>query len=137
MKKLFAIICLALGFYVYSFAQSVPTLDKDSIYVVVEKMPQFPGGQQALFKYLSENLKWPAGEWHGIDRCRIVVRCIVEKDGALTNIEIYESCGIEDFEKESLRVLRAMPNWIPGEQEGKKVRVRYIVPINFKLAQEY
>lgn len=135
MKKLFAIICLALGFYVYGFGQSVPRLDKDSIYVAVEKMPQFPGGQQALFKYLSENFKLPAGEWYG--ECRVVVRLIVEKDGALTNIEIYESCGIEDFEKESLRVLKAMPNWIPGEQEGKKVRVRYIVPINFKLAQEY
>ena len=134
MKKLFAIICLALGFYVYGFGQSIPRLDKDSIYVAVEKMPQFPGGQQALFKFMSENLKLPAGEWHGIKGCRVVVRLIVEKDGALTNMEIYESCGIEDFEKESLRVLRAMPNWIPGEQEGKKVRVRYIVPINFKLA---
>ena len=133
MKKLFAIICLALNFYC-GFVQSAPALDKDSVYIVVEKMPEFPGGQSALFKYLSENLKLPAGEWHGIDECRVVIRLIVEKDGALTNLEIQDSCGIEDFEKECIRVIKAMPNWTPGEQDGEKVRVKYIVPINFKLA---
>lgn len=107
--------------------------DEDSIFVVVDKMPEFPGGQQGLIKYLSENVKYPAiAQENGIQG-RVIVQFVVGKDGSITNVDIAKSGGDASLDKEAIRVIKSMPNWKPGQQRGKAVRVKYTVPVNFRL----
>ena len=101
--------------------------------LVVEQMPQFPGGQQALFKFLSENVKYPAIAKENRIQGRVICQFIINKDGSITDVEVVRSGGDPSLDKEAVRVLKAMPNWIPGRQQGKLVRVKYAVPVNFRL----
>ncbi|MBO7457831.1 MAG: energy transducer TonB [Paludibacteraceae bacterium] len=105
----------------------------DKLYIVVEQMPQFPGGQNALIKFLSENVKYPVIARE--NRIQGQVRCqfVVNKDGSITDVEVVKSGGDASLDKEAIRVLKAMPNWIPGKQRGNPVRVKYTVPVTFKL----
>ena len=106
--------------------------DDDVIYQVVESMPEFPGGQQALFKYLSENVKFPSiAKENGI-RGRVICQFVVNKDGSIVDVEVVRSGGDTSIDKEAIRVIKSMPKWKPAKQRGKAVRVRYSVPINFK-----
>lgn len=104
-----------------------------TVYLVVEKMPEFPGGQKALYQFLSENVKYPVIARE--NRIQGQVRCqfVVNKDGSITDVEVVKSGGDASLDKEAIRVLKAMPNWIPGKQQGKLVRVKYTVPVTFKL----
>ena len=107
--------------------------EEEVIFVVVEKMPEFPGGQQALFKYLSENVKYPViAQENGIQG-RVICQFVVNKDGAIVDVEVVRSGGDPSLDKEAIRVIKSMPNWKPGKQRGKPVRVKYTVPVNFKL----
>ena len=107
--------------------------EEEVIFVVVEKMPEFPGGQQALFKYLSENVKYPViAQENGIQG-RSICQFTVEKDGSITDIQVIRSSGDETLDKEAKRVIKSMPRWTPGKQRGKAVRVSYTIPINFRL----
>ena len=90
--------------------------EEEVVFVVVESMPEFPGGQQALFKYLSENVQF-----------------VVNKDGSIVDVEVVRSGGDPSLDKEAIRVIKSMPKWKPGKQRGKAVRVKYTVPVNFKL----
>ena len=105
----------------------------DKLYIVVEQMPQFPGGQQALFKFLSENVKYPAVARANKIQGRVVCQFTVNKDGSISDVVVTQSGGDPSLDKEAVRVLKSMPNWIPGKQQGKLVRVRYTAPITFKL----
>ena len=101
--------------------------------VVVEKMPEFPGGQAALFKYLSENVKYPViAQENGIQG-RVICQFVVNTDGSIVNVEVVRSGGDASLDKEAVRVIKSMPKWHPGQQRGKPVRVKYTVPVNFKL----
>lgn len=103
------------------------------VFVVVEKMPEFPGGQQALFKYLSENVKYPViAQENGIQG-RVICQFVVNKDGAIVDVEVVRSGGDPSLDKEAIRVIKSMPKWTPGKQRGKAVRVKYTVPVNFRL----
>lgn len=107
--------------------------DDDAVYVVVETMPEFPGGQQALFKYLSENVKYPViAQKNGIQG-RVICQFVVNKDGSIVEVEVVRSGGDPSLDKEAVRVIKSMPKWKPGQQRGKPLRVKYTVPINFKL----
>ena len=107
--------------------------EEEVVFVVVEKMPEFPGGQQALFKYLSENVKYPViAQENGIQG-RVICQFVVNKDGAIVDIEVVRSGGDPSLDKEAVRVIKSMPKWKPGQQRGKPVRVKYTVPVNFKL----
>ena len=107
--------------------------DDDAVYVVVETMPEFPGGQQALFKYLSENVKYPViAQENGIQG-RVICQFVVNKDGSIVEVEVVRSGGDPSLDKEAVRVIKSMPKWKPGQQRGKPVRVKYTVPVNFKL----
>ena len=106
---------------------------EEVIFVVVETMPEFPGGQQALFKYLSENVKYPViAQENGIQG-RVICQFVVNKDGSIVDVEVVRSGGDPSLDKEAVRVIKSMPNWKPGKQRGKAVRVKYTVPVNFKL----
>ena len=107
--------------------------DEDEIFVVVETMPEFPGGQAELFKFLSENVKYPViAQENGIQG-RVICQFTVNKDGSIVDVQVVRSGGDASLDKEAVRVIKSMPKWKPGKQRGKPVRVKYTVPVNFKL----
>ena len=107
--------------------------EEEVIFVVVESMPEFPGGAQAMYKFLSENVKYPViAQENGIQG-RVICQFTVNKDGSLVDIEVVRSGGDPSLDKEAIRVIKSMPKWNPGKQRGKPVRVKYTIPVNFKL----
>ena len=104
----------------------------DKAYEVVEQMPTFKGGDAALMKYLSENIKYPEAAEKAGEQGRVVVNFIVEKDGAVSNVKVARSVT-PTLDAEAVRVIKAMPKWVPGKQDGKLVRVKYNVPVSFRL----
>ena len=99
---------------------------------VVEQMPSFPGGPQALLNYLSEHINYPEGYEETCVQGRVVITFVVEKDGSLSDITVVKSLE-KAFDEEALRAVKSMPNWIPGMQDGEPIRVKYAVPVNFRL----
>ena len=107
--------------------------EEEVIFVVVESIPEFPGGQQALFKYLAENVKYPViAQENGIQG-RVICQFVVNKDGSIVDVVAVRSSGEPSLDKEAIRVIQSMPKWKPGKQRGKPVRVKYTVPVNFRL----
>ena len=106
--------------------------DDNKVFMVVEKMPSFPGGDAALMRYLRKNVKFPAiAQENGIQG-RVYVEFVVNKDGHIVDVKILK--GVDrSLDEEALRVVENMPPWTPGEQRGKAVRVSYRLPINFTL----
>ena len=136
MKKTILLLCvlfLALG----AQAQSVDNVNsnaaKESVYDQVEVKPEFPGGMPALVKYLQENIKYPSAALAEKAQGKAFVRFVVEKDGSITNTEIIKSTGNIYLDEEALRVASNMPKWEPGMQQGKPVRVFFMLPVSFKL----
>jgi TonB family protein len=106
--------------------------DKDGVYQIVEEMPKFPGGENALMDYVAKNVVYPKeAQEKGISG-RVFVGFIVEKDGSVSEVKVLRGIG-GGCDEESIRVVKAMPKWKPGKQEGKPVRVSYQLPIFFKL----
>ena len=107
--------------------------EEEEIFMVVESMPEFPGGQQALFKYLADNVKYPViAQENGIQG-RVICQFVVNKDGSIVDVQAVRSSGEPSLDKEAIRVIKSMPKWKPGKQRGKPVRVKYTVPVNFRL----
>ncbi len=104
----------------------------DKVYDVVEQMPAFPGGQSALFSWIAKNMKYPpVAEENGIQG-RVVVTCVIDHDGSVTDVKVVK--GVDpSLDKEALRVVKSMPKWEPGRQNGKTVRVKYSIPLTFSL----
>lgn len=104
----------------------------ETIFVDSEKMPEFPGGQEKLYQYIRKKVTYPDSIKNKNIEGRVYVQFVVEKDGAITNVEVVR--GLEKSLNEiSVKAIKEMPNWIPGEQRGKKVRIKYTMPILFKL----
>ncbi len=102
------------------------------IFVFVEKMPEFPGGLAEMMKFLSSNIKYPPIARENNIQGRVVLSFIVNEDGSISNIETLRDIGAACTE-EAIRVVKKMPKWSPGEQRDKKVKVKYTLPIFFKL----
>lgn len=111
--------------------ESVDSTHQD-VFNVVEDMPQFPGGATKLFEYLAQNVNYPTEAEKANIQGRVIATFVVEKDGSISNAEVVKSVA-PSLDAEALRVINAMPNWIPGKQNGKEVRVKYTVPISFHL----
>ena len=105
---------------------------EEEVFMVVEDQPEFPGGTAALLEYLRKNIKYPAICRENNIQGRVLVTFIVNKDGAIVEPEVVKSVN-PSLDKEALRVISTMPNWKPGSQRGKPVRVKYTVPVNFRL----
>ena len=106
--------------------------EKDQVYAVVDKQPEFPGGISALMKYLGENIQYPKVAMDKGIEGRVIAQFVVEKDGKINEAKVLQ--GIDPaLDAEAIRMVQAMPNWKPGEHQGKLVRVRYTLPITFKL----
>ena len=104
----------------------------DDAFDVVEQMPEYPGGPKALMEFLNNNVQYPAeAEKAGIQG-RVIATFVVEKDGSISNAKVVKSVD-PLLDAEALRVIGAMPNWKPGMQNGKVVRVKYTVPLSFHL----
>jgi protein TonB len=113
-------------------ADEKPKEEETKVFDVVEQMPEFPGGQAALLKWISDNIKYPAiAEENGIQG-RVVCTFVVERDGSVTDVQVARSID-PSLDKEAVRVLKKMPKWIPGKQNGSAVRVKYTVPVTFRL----
>ncbi len=111
-------------------AQEKPVEEK--VFDVVEQMPQFPGGDAALFEYLSNHIKYPTiAEENGVQG-RVIVTFVVERDGSITDVKVVKSVD-PSLDREASRVVKGMPRWIPGKQNGSAVRVKYTVPVTFRL----
>jgi len=108
--------------------------EEEEIFVVVENQPEFPGGQAAMMKFLSENIKYPViAQENGIQG-RVICNFVVERDGSITDVQIVR--GVDpSLDKEAVRVIQSMPKWKPGMQRGKPVRVRFTLPVVFRLQQ--
>ena len=106
--------------------------DTNEIYMVVEDSPQFPGGLQALLDYLHDNIKYPESCRRDSIQGRVIISFVVENDGSINSAEIVKGVH-EQLDAEALRVIDAMPKWKPGKQRGKTVRVKYAIPVNFRL----
>ena len=113
-------------------AQPEPKPEVEKVFDVVEQMPSFPGGPSALMEWLSNNVKYPVVALENGVQGRVVVSFVVERDGSITDVKVVR--GVDpSLDKEASRVVRAMPRWIPGKQNGSAVRVKYNVPVAFRL----
>ncbi|MDY4160965.1 MAG: energy transducer TonB [Prevotella sp.] len=109
-----------------------PKEEENKVFDVVEQMPSFPGGNAAMMNYLSQNIKYPViAEENGIQG-RVVVQFVVGKDGHISDVRVAKSVD-PSLDKEAVRVVRSMPRWIPGKQNGQAVTVRYTLPVTFRL----
>lgn len=115
-----------------SVAAPTDGVAKDEVFMVAEQMPEFPGGMKELLKFLQDNLKYPENAMKNNVQGRVIVQFVVEKDGTLTEFKVARSVD-PDLDAEALRVLQTMPKWKPGMQSGKIVRVKFTVPVSFKL----
>ncbi len=112
-------------------AEEIDT-DNDA-FNVVEQMPQFPGGEIELMKFLSENVKYPEAASKAGTQGRVVAQFIVEADGSITNVKVLKNVS-DEIDAEAVRVIKAMPKWKPGMQKGQPVRVKYTIPVTFRLS---
>ena len=104
----------------------------NKVFDVVEVMPSFPGGQGALLSYLSSHVKYPVVAQENGVQGRVTVSFVVERDGSITDVHVVRSVD-PSLDREAARVVSSMPNWQPGKQNGSAVRVKFNVPVQFKL----
>ena len=116
----------------YDIVEVEPEPEEEAPFMVVEDMPEFPGGTAALLEYLRKNIKYPAICRENNIQGRVIVSFVVEKDGSIASPEVVKSVN-QSLDKEAVRVISTMPKWKPGSQRGKPVRVKYTVPVNFRL----
>ena len=120
------------GFTTASAQKTVVSQKNEKVFDVVEQMPEYPGGMQALFEFLKENIKYPEDAQKQKVEGRVLAKFVVETDGSISNIEVVKH-AFPSLDAEAVRVIQAMPNWTPGKQKGQAVRVKFVVPINFNL----
>ncbi len=104
----------------------------EKIFTVVEKNPSFPGGEEKLFEYLGKTISYPQMAKEAGVKGKVYVQFVVEKDGSITDIKIIRGIG-SGCDDEAKKAVKNMPKWEPGEQRGKPVRVRFVLPVNFSL----
>lgn len=102
------------------------------LYTIVEEMPSFPGGETGLLAFLSRNLRYPYSAKAGKIENTVICSFFIEKDGSLTQATVIQSAN-SLLDREALRVIRTLPKWIPAKKHGKPIRVKYILPISFRL----
>jgi protein TonB len=138
MKASIVITALFLFFGTFhsAFAQSKELeLDTASVYSVVEQMPEFSGGMEKMNAYIFKAIKYPASEVEAKNQGNVFVQFIVNTFGELTSFEVVKG-QTEALNAEALRVVKSMPKWKPGKQNGKLVKVKCVIPIEFKLVPE-
>lgn len=131
--KITTVLAFLLVFSIKSMANiASPSSDDDEVYIIVEEMPVFPGGDEALRSFVTNNINYPdearKQKLHG----RVFVCFVIGKDGAVCNVRVARSLN-SLLDAEAIRVVKAMPKWTPGKHKGQPVKVSYTLPINFSL----
>lgn len=120
------------------FAQDTAKVQKDTaksdgkIFTIVEEMPQFPGGEEGLFRYIEKNVKYPLETQKNKTKGKVFITFMVTKTGTVEDAKIIRGVSPQ-LDEEALRVISTMPAWTPGKQNGRPVNVQYNIPINFKV----
>ncbi|HMM12194.1 MAG TPA: energy transducer TonB [Bacteroidales bacterium] len=105
---------------------------EQEIFTIVESMPEFPGGQQAMLEFIARNIKYPPLARESGIQGRVFVNFVVEPDGSVSNVKVIRGIG-GGCDEEAVRVIQSMPKWTPGRQRGKPVRVSFNLPVRFTL----
>lgn len=133
MKKLFLMSMMAVLCLMTANAQkTVVSQSKQNIYDVVEQMPEFPGGMEALINFLSTNIKYPNDAIKQNVGGRVMVMFVVETDGSISNVRVAKRV-FPSLDAEAIRVAKTMPKWKPGKEKGRLVRVNYTLPVVFSI----
>ncbi len=114
-------------------AQVIEGQSEPEVFTFVEQAPEFPGGDDALIKYISDNTVYPDAERLKNIEGRTLLRFVVMEDGHVDKIEVLHSAGNSALDNEAVRVVKSIPNFKPGMQQGKKVRVYFNIPVTFRL----
>lgn len=133
MKHLFPILLAFLLPLIVQAQDTIPAGSEQEIFIDRYNVPEFPGGQKALFEYLASNVRYEDLVWDADITGRVVVQFLVQADGSITDIEIVRSLGYPKLDEEAKRVISEMPKWVWKRDPGKYAPVRYTVPVNFKL----
>ena len=135
MKRLIFMSLMATCCLTTVLAQKTVVSQKDQKeepFDVVEDMPAFPGGMEAMIQFISSNIQYPADAQKQKVDGRVLVNFVVEKDGSITEVKVVKPT-FPSLDAEAIRVVKAMPKWKPGYQRGQAVRVQFTMPINFSL----
>lgn len=134
MEKTLAIALLvALGAMAHAQQPARATVTKSTeIFTVVEKNPEYPGGDEALYQFIASNIQYPEAAKADGKGGMVYLTFVIETDGTISDVKVLRSPH-PALGEEAVRVVRLMPKWKPGKQRGKKVRVQYNLPINFQL----
>ena len=116
---------------VESVSNSVSESGSDEVLTMCEEMPEFEGGLEALYKWLGENIEYPADAPKGYGKTRVVLRFVVKSDGTIGDVEVLRG-SMACFDQAAIKVVKSMPAWKPGKVSGKPVNVQYTLPVNFK-----
>lgn len=120
------------GLTTVSAQKTVVAKKNQQVFDVVEQMPEYPGGMAAMVEYLSKNVKYPADAEKKKVEGKVFVTFVVDTDGSITDVTLMKKV-FPSLDAEAMRVISAMPKWVPGKQRGQVVRVRFTVPIMFRL----
>ena len=136
MKRTILLTMMTLCFSAMTWAQKTIVSNEagpqEEAFDVVEQMPEFPGGMEAMIQFMQQNMKYPKDAQKLNKQGRVLVNFIIEKDGRVSNAVVVKSVW-PSLDAEALRLVRAMPKWTPGKQNGKVVRVKFTMPFNFSL----
>ncbi|WP_340112431.1 energy transducer TonB [Maribellus mangrovi] len=130
MKKT---LILILMIFAVAFTASAQDTEKEKVYTEVDVMPEYPGGQDAFLKFISENVKYPENAKKNEIQGKVFVNFVVDETGAVTKVKVVRGVDPE-LDKEAVRVIKLLEKFTPGTKDGKAVKVKYTVPINFALS---
>ena len=123
---------VAMGEYEFIEEEEEEEIEEEQIFLVVENMPEYPGGEAEMYNFIGKHIEYPRiAKESGISG-RVFISFVVERDGSVTDVHILRGIG-GGCDDEAIRVIKAMPKWTPGKQRGKPVRVQYRMPIKFTL----
>ncbi len=133
MKKLILMLLMAACCLMTANAQKTVVSQTDpKVFDTVEQMPEYPGGMQAMIEFLQANMKYPEDAAKQKVEGRVMVQFVVETDGSVTDVHVAKQV-FPSLDAEAIRVVQAMPKWTPGKDKGRVVRVKYNLPIVFRM----
>ena len=133
MKKLILLLLMAGCCLMTANAQKTVVSQTDQkVFDTVEQMPEYPGGMQAMIAFLQTNMKYPEDAAKQKVEGRVMVQFIVETDGSISDVHVAKQV-FPSLDAEAVRVVQAMPKWTPGRERGRVVRVKYLLPIVFRM----
>lgn len=135
MKNLILLLLLLFSFRGYSQKYEAEIGVNEKVYVIVEEMPLFPNGKEGLVNYLRKNIQYPKKAIEKGNEGKVIVSFVVNKKGETTGIKVTQSVS-EELDNEAIRLIKNMPRWIPGKQDGFPVSVSFNLPLNFTLPKQ-